>query len=84
MLTFCRNFDLALERTLGGNCPCLNNDNETHFHIRAYIAHEGLKTRRTLQIIVRIVLSIPAIFTNVKKICKKYQKFNNCPVKGCM
>ena len=67
VLTFFRNFNLALERTLEGNCLCSKNENETHYHIRACVARECRKTRDKLQITARIALSIHAIFVNVKK-----------------
>ena len=76
MLTFCRNFNLALERTLEGNCLRSENDNETHFHIRASVVRERPKTRDKLQITARITLSIPAIFVNVKKILKNMKLLN--------
>ncbi len=62
----CRNFNLALERTLEGNCLRPINDNETHFHIRACVGREDLKTRDKLQITARVTLSIHANFMNVK------------------
>lgn len=52
------------------------NNNETQFHIRASVAREGPKTRDKLKITARITLSIPAIFLNVKKICKKCENFS--------
>ena len=71
---FCRNFDLALERTLERNHLSSINDNETHFHLRACAAREGPKTREKLQITARIVYSIHTISVNVKKILKFFSK----------
>ncbi len=51
------------------------NNNETHFHFRACNAHNGHETCDKLQIAARITLSIPTIFLNVKKICKKCENF---------
>ena len=62
-----RNFNLALERTLEGNCQCSISENETHYHIHTCIARECQNTRDKLQITARITLSIHAIFVNVKK-----------------
>ena len=51
------------------------NENETHFHFRAYIDREGPKKRDTSQMIARIIYKYTHNFCKCQKKSQKISKF---------